>query len=87
MTWARIAGLLQALAAHSFLLFFSGLLIAKLTPYFSISWWYVLELNFSQLQELFLFFLSRNCFFFPFVTISSIEEHGVPSADMDMPYC
>jgi hypothetical protein len=56
MTWARIAGLLQALAAHSFLLFFSGLLIAKLTPYFSISWWYVLELNFPQLQELFLFF-------------------------------
>lgn len=55
MTWARIAGLLQALAAHSFLLFFSGLLIAKLTPYFSISWWYVLELNFPQLQELFLF--------------------------------
>jgi len=41
MTWARIAGLLQALAAHSFLLFFSGLLIAKLTPYFSISWWWV----------------------------------------------
>ncbi|CAM6019705.1 unnamed protein product [Sphagnum balticum] len=41
MTWARIGGLLQALAAHSFLLFFSGLLIAKLTPYFSISWWWV----------------------------------------------
>lgn len=43
MTWSRIAGNLQALAAHSFLLCFTCLIIVKVTSYFYISWWYVNE--------------------------------------------
>nr|XP_024395498.1 uncharacterized protein LOC112291819 isoform X3 [Physcomitrium patens] len=41
MTWSRIAGNLQALAAHSFLLCFTCLIIVKVTSYFYISWWWV----------------------------------------------
>lgn len=41
MTWSRIAGNLQALAAHTFLLGFTCLLIVKVTSYFHISWWWV----------------------------------------------
>jgi len=41
MTRARIGGMLQALAAHLSLLCFSCLIIAKVTSYLHISWWWV----------------------------------------------
>lgn len=41
MTWSRVAGNLQGLAAHAFLLAFTLLIIAKVAPYFYVSWWYV----------------------------------------------
>ncbi|KAG0627661.1 hypothetical protein M758_2G218800 [Ceratodon purpureus] len=41
MSWSRIAGNLQALAAHIFLLCFTCLIIVKVTSYFYVSWWWV----------------------------------------------
>lgn len=42
VTWSRVAGILQGLTAHSFLLGFTCLLIVKVTSSLHISWWYVL---------------------------------------------
>lgn len=52
MSWSRIAGNLQALAAHTFLLCFTCLIIVKVTSYFYVSWWYVFDLLLSALGVL-----------------------------------
>jgi hypothetical protein len=53
MSWSRVAGNLQALAAHIFLLCFTCLIIVKVTSYFYVSWWYVFEV-FSKTYSLLL---------------------------------